>query len=219
MTIQRDTLATTQPLFAKPAVKAGSLLVLAFAAGITVFGLIRYSAKASELLPGISAARAFLSQSDRTDELYQFSMERVGTRLEYQLYEVEVVHAAGVAKIRLQLQKPGKGAAVKTYEQVVSETRFIEFWQALRKLETAQLTNLSPSTENLGQTSRQTASRTKRAPVTAETYRFKFQDGLEDYPNSFEVYAPEALEDSRYRQIRDLTEGFVKKTFGDSIEH
>jgi hypothetical protein len=192
--------------------KATRLCLVASALGLTVVGLLRYNATASDSLT-LSAAKALFFGEKAKDELYAFSMEQVGTQSSYTVFKVSVVKQGVEAKAFLQVQKANHDVAVRQYEKNLDPESFAKFWQALRELEAAQLTNLSPYTENLDPLSE---SSTTRVPASM-TYRFIFQDGVHDYPNSFEVYAPDSLKDTRYRQLRDVTAYFAQETFGQSV--
>lgn len=206
--------------------KVVGLFLVASALGITVVGLARYNAKASEATPGITALASTTSKSKQINELYRFSMEMNNVQSRYRVFSFEIVSQNGKSKAVLSLQKRAGDSAVKTYRKDIDEETFVAFWQALRELEVAQLTNLSPYTENLSQTEPQTKSPTEneslyRSPGTlksAGTYRFQFQDGLYDYPNSFEVYAPEAISDARYKALQGLTMLFVEEAFEEALE-
>ncbi len=198
------------------------LLVVASALGLMVGGSVRYSARASEIdlegLPTLLEAKSLLFGEATTDELYQFSMEYVGGRSSYRVFNVRVVEQGGVAKAFLQVQKTSQDAEVRQFEKAVDPASFAAFWQALRELEVAQLTDLSPYSEHLDQMDEDSVNRdlSKKVPPSL-TYRFQFQDGVHDYPNSFEVYAPGSLEDVRYQALKDLTERFVQETFGETF--
>jgi hypothetical protein len=192
--------------------KAIRLCLVASALGLTVVGLLRYNATASDSLT-LSGAKALLFGDKAEDELYTFSMEQVGTQSSYSVFKVSVVKQGVEAKAFLQVQKAGRDVAVRQYEKKLDPESFAKFWQALRELEAAQLTNLSPYTENLDQLSEGSAT---RVPASM-AYHFNFQDGVHDYPNSFEVYAPDSLKDTRYRQLRDVTAYFAQETFGRSV--
>ncbi len=136
----------------------------------------------------------------------------------YSVFNVSIVNQGGEAKAFLQVQKASEDAAVRQYERNLDAESFAKFWQVLRELEVAQLTDLSPYSENLDQRSvgSISAALVPKAPHSL-TYRFQFQDGIHDYPNSFEVYAPDSLKDVRYQKLRDLTDTFVQDTFGEVV--
>jgi hypothetical protein len=208
--------------------KAIRLFFVASLLGLmTMGGLLRYSARASEevsegvlggALPTLSAAKSLLFGEITADELYKFSMEQVGRQSGYVVFNVSVVEQGGEAKAFLQVQKTHHDGAVKQYEKNLDAESFAKFWQALRELEVAQLSDLSPYSENLNQLSRGSLSSAAipKVPHSA-TYRFQFQDGVYDYPNSFEVYAPDLLKDLRYQKLRDLTNSFVQETFSEVL--
>ncbi|MEM6451697.1 MAG: hypothetical protein AAF703_15425 [Cyanobacteria bacterium P01_D01_bin.105] len=177
------------------------------------------------------------------DGLYRFSMEIVGVSSAYKVFSLEVVARGASANANhkssteiginaqaiLTVQKKD-GGPVREYTKTLDAASFGPFWQDLRRLEVAQLINLSPQTEMFSlqwnSSDSDKYARQIQPKVTAysepkaepsSTYRFTFQDGLYDYPNSFEVYAPDALEDARYRDLRDLTHYFTEETFAEEI--
>ena len=220
-------------LLIKP--KSSKTIGLFLTAAAVIFSLasvLRYSAKASEFLTASSEAMALVKTVEKDvlneiapDSVYRFSMSVVGAASAYDLFELEIVAdgLAATAILRSQLRND----SLQTYEQMLDEGAFITFWKSLRSLETAQLSDLSPHTEafllSLNKSgvvnyaaleAKQTAMREQSSEAAmAIAYRFTFQDGLHDYPNSFEVYAPDALEDSRYLQLKNLAVQFAKETF------
>jgi len=199
--------------------KAVGIFTVASAVGIAVV------AKAADVLPSFSISlseprKAFVDELSQEafdqanpSQVRLFSMEVLNDASLAENFEISLVERGGEIKATLLTKPINLDDDVKTYETTVAAMTFAEFWVRLRELEVGQLTNLSPSTENMGRSKRIPSVRVK----DSSSYRFKFQDGLEDYPNSFDVYAPEALQDARYRQLRDLTEAFVLETFGDDI--
>lgn len=200
-------------LFKHPTAKAVGLLLGASVLAIGVAGIGRYSAFASELLPNLPIPRSVFAKSDSDNQLYHFSVEVVGSQISrsaaarYKVFEMELISQSGETTATLRLQGPEEGAELKTYRQPVDDEQFTYLWKQLRELEAEQLTDLSPYTERLGE-----ARPAKRVSGSA-TYRFKFQDGLHDYPNSFEVYAPEHLEDRRYEALTRLAMAFTADVF------
>lgn len=216
-------------LLIKP--KSSKTIGLFLTAAAVVFSLVsvlRYNAKASEFLTepveSRSLEESFMSAIE-PDGLYQFSMSVVGVSFEYEVFELELVARGLDAKAVLRLKE--RNGLLQEYERSIDEAAFRPFWRSLRSLEVAQLSDLSPHTEafilsldSAGEKN-YTASEVKQtatyyeAPdvVPSATYRFVFQDGLYDYPNSFEVYAPGALEDTRYYKLRDLAIRFAEETF------
>jgi hypothetical protein len=233
-------LLASRSTFTKKLIKASSsktigVFMLASALGIAVIGLARYSATASELMPRRSMAQIIFGLTPAHQELYKFSMAVSDVQIAkqsspspYQPFLLEVVSHNGETKAILQLQKSGQDPTPRRYEKNLDPETFAQFLQALRQLEVGQLTDLSPYSEvAIGQLSTpstsaqpnpqansQANSQASTQPATTETYHFTFQDGLKDYPNSFEVYAPEALEDTRYKALRDLTIRFALTHFG-----
>lgn len=166
------------------------------------------------------------------DGRYRFSMDIVGASSSYAVFSLDVVAQGTDAEVTLRVQKK-RGGPIKEYEKSLNEESFRPFWHSLRMLEVAQLTNLSPQTESFAlsldnpdskrsdfdswkQTGTVLAQPTVNVPKLelATTYRFTFQDGIYDYPNSFEVYAPDALVDTRYQHLKDLAHRFAEETFG-----
>lgn len=196
--------------------KAFGLLLVTSSLGVAVVGFARYNAKASEVLPKLSIPRSITAKKSEAERLHLFSMEIVGGQSHYDIFETELVDRGGEIKAILRIQKSGQDTEAREYEKVIEEETFVTFWKALRDLEVAQLTNLSPSTENIGEDVATPVFRTTRTTASA-TYGFKFQDGLYDYPNSFKVYAPDELQDTRYRKLRDLTEAFVSDIFDEVV--
>lgn len=219
--------------------KAVGLSLTIAAVGLGLFSVLRYSAKASEFL-GISAESVAVEDSFMSaiedDGLYRLSMNVVGAASEYEIFEVEIAARGLDAQATLRIK--ARAGELQEYEKALDEATFRQFWRSVRELEVAQLSDLSPHTEAFArridaeankryQTGDKARSETEDAlsqqaydvpkVESSATYRFTFQDGLYDYPNSFEVYAPDALEDARYRDLRDVTKQFVDEVFGTSV--
>ncbi|MFK8186490.1 MAG: hypothetical protein AB8B99_24190 [Phormidesmis sp.] len=224
--------------------KAIGLFLTTAAVGLGLVSLLRYNAKAESLaVLDIDASKTessaalnqdFMSAID-PDGIYRFSMDIVGGSSEYSVFSLEVVARGLDAQATLKVQDK-TGGSVEVYEQVLDEEKLRIFWRNLRSLEVAQLTNLSPQTEIFALTLdeldskysdveaavqlklAQSQAAAPNAPknTSSAIYRFTFQDGLYDYPNSFEVYAPNALQDARYRNLKDLAHRFADETFGKS---
>ena len=200
-------------LLKHPAAKAAGLLLGTAVLALGVTGIDRYSAFASEVLPNFPIPKSVFAKSDENDQRYHFSMEVVGNRASrsavaaYKVFEMDLTSQSGETVAMLRLQGREEGDDLKTYQKSVSDEQFVRLWRLLRELDAEQLTDLSPYTERLGE-----AEATKRVSGAA-TYRFKFQDGLYDYPNSFEVYAPEHLEDDRYDALARLAMTFTVEVF------
>jgi hypothetical protein len=212
--------------------KAIRLFLVASAVGVSIGSLVHYNARASEsaleAFPSLSAAKSLFLKEESDDDVHRFSMERVGPQSSYAVFNVSVVEQGGETKAFLQVQKAHQNEAVRLYEKELDPESFAQFWQALRQLEVAQLTNLSPYSENLDEVSGsvsqsqsalnpEAVQRVKRVP-SSMTYRFQFQDGVHDYPTSFEVYAPDFIKDARYSKLCNLTERFVQETFGEAVK-
>ncbi len=189
-------------------------------------GLARYNAKASEALLGLSVLDSAVAKNEQISQQYKFSMEMTNLASRYRAFSFEVVSQNSKTKAVLSVQRRNGEAAVETYGKDIDEETFVAFWQALRELEVAQLTNLSPYTENLAlQHESQKEDAINRPPSnvvpntvkSAATYRFQFQDGRYDYPNSFEVYAPEAIADARYKALQDVATLFVENAFAEEL--
>ncbi len=214
----------------KSALKVIGIAVLAMVAGLSALGLERYGAIASEVLPAFNLSAKDFSAKDLSAEslsteverdasvmphVHHFAMAVVGGRstlpelAQYQLVEMELLAKGGEPSVVLRLQRTGREQPVQEYERAVSEAYFSDVWRRLQDLEVAQLTNLSPYTEQI------TTYKTVSRRLVSATYRFQFKDGLYDYPNSFEVHAPEQLEDTRYRDVRDLSFVVLSQNFGD----
>ena len=200
-------------LINKPLSKAIGLLLVTASVGSIAVALDHYKAQASDTLPDLSITRTLMRREPKADRLHVFSMEIFGGKSRYEIFEAELTDRGGDIKATLRVKKTGQDIIVREYTETVSETSFERLWSELRALDVEQLTDLSPSTENIGE---ETTSSPVRLAEASATYGFKFQDGLHDYPNSFEVYAPEALEDTRYRKLRDLANDFVIETFGEA---
>lgn len=203
-----------------------ALFALAAVVGTAIASREGYGAAASELLPNFSSLAAsstasFITSDNDTQQprLRHFGMSLVNGRSaepmlsDYQLFELAVMAEGNSVKATLGLQKLGNNQPVKRYERTISEKQFAELWPQLQALEVAQLTNLSPYTEDLENTTRLLRDRTN----TSDTYSFYFKDGVYDYPNSFEVYAPESLKDTRYQDLKLVSLGFTEATFGDVL--
>lgn len=193
--------------------KAVGVFIVTSAVGIAVV------AKAADVLAPFSGPRKVFDNgpskglSDRTNpnQLRSFSMEVLNDASRSENFAFSLVERGGDITATLQIKSTNQSANSQAYETAVSAAEFVDFWVRLRELEVEQLTNLSPSTENIGSTH----SLAKIKTTASSRYRFKFQDGLEDYPNSFDVYAPEELQDTRYQALRELSEAFVLETFGE----
>lgn len=203
-----------------PAVKTAGILVIASAVGISVAGPERSGAIAAEMLPKFSLNKVVADTPTPAEQrVHHFSMSVVSGRstipalAPYQKVEVEIVAKGVEPLVILHLQKTGRHEPVQSHERAVSEVYFSEIWQRLRDLETAQLTDLSPYTENLDKADHLLSS----FNTASATYRFQFKDGVYDYPNSFEVHAPEHLKDSRYQALRDLAFLVLDQSFGDVL--
>ncbi|MEL6901333.1 MAG: hypothetical protein AAFP07_10310 [Cyanobacteria bacterium J06606_4] len=201
-----------------PVVKSLGLFSVALSLGLTVFGPEGYSAIASEVLPKFSlSAEADADKS--VPRVHQFGMSVVGGRsttealTKYKIFETTLIDQDGQIKATLRLQAVGQNQPIKEFETTVSEARFVALWQQIRDLETAQLTNISPYTENLEEGPIRIVERN----ISSATYGFHFKDGVYDYPNSFEVYAPEHLEDDRYQNLKMLSLSFAQEVFADQL--
>lgn len=206
--------------FIKPSFfKAVGIFIVTSAVGIAVV------AKAADVLPAFSVSRKGfvdelskeLSDPTNPNQLRLFSMEVLNDASRTENFEVSIVERGRDIKATLRIKPATPGAEVKAYETTVTAVAFAEFWMRLRELEVEQLTNLSPSTENIGVNNDRSKRFSSVRTRDSSSYRFKFQDGLEDYPNSFDVYSLEALQDTRYRKLRDLTEAFVIELFGADV--
>lgn len=206
--------------FSKPSFsKVVGIFIVTSAVGVVVV------AKAANVLPMFSMPRQVFANelskelSDKTNpnQLRAFSMEVLNDASRAENFEISLVERGRDIKATLLIKPVTQDGAVKEYETTVSAVAFAEFWVQLRELEVEQLTNLSPSTESIGKSKGSSTGLSAVRTKDSSSYRFKFQDGLEDYPNSFDVYAPKELKDTRYRQLRDLTEAFVLESFGDDI--
>lgn len=208
-----------------PAVKISGVLAVMAIVGLGVAGLKQYGAIAAEVRQNLgltaladSVAQVALPPHEEPRD-YRFSMALVGGRVNipelarYQRVEVEMVAKGSRSSVSLLLQKAGRNQPLQTFERVVSADYFTQVWQALRDEEISQLTNLSPHTEDLGEWE----SRLSTFKASAATYSVYFKDGVYDYPNSFEVHAPEHLKDVRYQSVRDLGLQVIKQRFGDVI--
>lgn len=197
--------------------KTAGLLALASAFGFAVVGVTRYNAKASEILPRLSIANLTNRKAD-ANQLRIFSVEIYGGQSRYEIFEAEFVDRGGDVSAVLTVKKAGRDERVETYEKTVDDASFEKLWLSLRSLEVAQLTDLSPSTESIGEKSEPFFQGSGASRMVASaSYGFKFQDGLRDYPNSFEVYAPERLQDRRYQALRDLSVAFIEDVFDYSV--
>ncbi|MGD1865153.1 MAG: hypothetical protein ACFB0D_11415 [Phormidesmis sp.] len=202
--------------------KATGIVVVSGVVGLSVLGLERYSAIASEVLPRFNLSAAAEVEASPVQRVHHFAMTIVGGRstipglAQYQLVEMELLAKGAEPSVVLRLQKNGRNQPVQEYERAVSEAYFSQIWQNLRDLEIAQLTDLSPYTEKV-MTSKPVSSSLTAAPKASATYRFQFKDGLYDYPNSFEVHAPEQLEDFRYEGVRDLGFSVLADSFSDVL--
>lgn len=200
-----------------------ALLALVAVVGTAIASRESYVATASELLPNFSSRTASPTASGNDTQqqprLRHFSMSLVNRRSvepmlsDYQLFELAVMADGGSVKATLALQKVGDHQPVQRYERIIPEEQFVALWTQLQALEAAQLTNLSPYTEDLENTTRLLRDRTN----TSDTYSFYFKDGVYDYPNSFEVYAPESLKDTRYQNLKLVSLGFAEATFSDVL--
>ena len=212
------------------------------AVGFGLFSALRYKAKASEFVTPPLVSRtvdtppkeilrkeALISEIEAGDR-YRFSMVKVGGLSQYEVYELDITAQGTDAQAQLRIKE--RNGTVENHEKTLDAESFKAFWTTLRRLETAQLTDLSPYTEVFTQNldspkltvaaavktdDQQTAYRMPSIKSSA-TYRFTFQDGRHDYPNSFEVHAPEALEDTRYRQLKNATHRFVNGTFDEVFD-
>jgi len=214
--------------------KVVGIVAVSSALGLSVLGSERYSAIfsgmgsaiASEVLPGFNLSAAAESEASSVQRVHQLSMSVVGGRstipalAQYQRVEMELLAKGAEPSVMLRLQEKGRNQPIQEYERAVSEAYFSQVWQQLRDLETAQLTNLSPYTEQItaNEFGNKSDSLSLVAKTTASaTYRFQFKDGLHDYPNSFEVHAPEQLKDTRYKGVRDLAFTVLADSFGDVL--
>ncbi|MEL6158993.1 MAG: hypothetical protein AAFQ40_01285 [Cyanobacteria bacterium J06623_5] len=201
-----------------PVVKSLGLFVVALSLGLTVFGPEGYSAIASEVLPKFSLS-AEADGEKAVPRVHQFSMSVVGGRsttealTKYKIFETTLTDQDGEIKATLRLQATGQNQPIKEFESAVSEAQFVALWQQIRDLEVAQLTDVSPYTENLDEGPVRLVERN----ISSATYGFHFKDGVYDYPNSFEVYAPEHLEDSRYQSLKMLSLSFAQEIFGGQL--
>lgn len=181
---------------AHPVFKASGILMTATVTGLSVIGPEKYGAIAAEVRQNFSLsaeAQVPASQAEKEQRIHQFSMAVVGGRsnipelAKYQRVEAEIVARGTKASVILRVQKIGRNQPIEEYERAISEAYFSQVWQDLRDLEIAQLTNLSPYTEDL-----MTAVNGRTTfEENSSTYNFHFKDGIYDYPNSFEVHAPE----------------------------
>ncbi|MEM9087371.1 MAG: hypothetical protein AAGC93_01380 [Cyanobacteria bacterium P01_F01_bin.53] len=197
----------------KPLSKAIGLLLVTASVGSIAIALDHYKAQASDTLPDLSITRTLMRREPKADRLHVFSMEIFGGRSRYEVFEAELTDRGGEIKATLRVKKTGQDTVVREYTETVTEASFELLWYKLLALDIAQLTDLSPATENIGE---ETSVKPARPTVASATYGFKFQNGLHDYPNSFEVYAPDALEDKRYSKLRDVATEFVIETFGET---
>ena len=204
------------------ALKIAGIIVVSSAVGLRVQGEERYSAFASEVLPNFSLSNAAKAEASQVQRVHHFSMTIVGGRstisslAQYQRVEMELSAKGAAPSVVLRLQKNGRDQPVQEYERAVSEDYFSHFRQNLRDLEIAQLTDLSPYSEQIT-TGKQVSLSLVSTPAASATYRFQFKDGLYDYPNSFEVHAPDQLEDTRYQGVRDLAFVVLTESFGDVL--
>ncbi|MEO0768732.1 MAG: hypothetical protein AAFY72_04755 [Cyanobacteria bacterium J06649_4] len=220
----KPTYQSVSPLVAK----AILCFVIASVLGLLVVGFESYSALATPeqkklaagMLPKISlGADSEETVEDKATRLHQFGMTLSSGRSttpilsKYQTFETTLDVQGTTLTATLRVQNLGKEQPVKVYEREVSEAQFTAMWQALRDLETAQLTNLSPYTENLEEAPNRLTTRFE----SSATYSFYFKDGVYDYPNSFEVYAPEVLKDGRYESLKVLSLEFAQEVFPDVL--
>lgn len=208
--------------FAYAALKAIGIIAVSLATGLSVLGVERYSAIAAEMLPKLTLNTAADSEPTPVQRVHLFSMMVVGGRstipalAPYQLVEMELLAKDGEPSVVLRLQENGRNQPIQEYERAISEAYFSQSWQHLQDLEVAQLTDLSPYTEQV-MAAKQSSRRLVSAPIASATYRFQFKDGLYDYPNSFEVHGPEQLEDGRYMGVRNLAFTVLADSFGDVL--
>lgn len=200
-----------------------ALLALVAVVGTAIASRGGYGAAASELLPNFSSRTqsptASGNDAQQQPRLRHFGMSLVNGRSaepmlsDYQLFELAIMADGSSVKATLALQKLGDDQPTQRYERTISEEQFMALWPRLQALEVAQLTNLSPYTEDLENATRLLRDRTNES----DTYSFYFKDGVYDYPNSFEVYAPESLKDTRYQDLKLVSLGFAAVTFGDVL--
>ena len=210
-------------------VKTTTLVGLAGIVGFSVGGPEKSRKLTAEVLPKFSLKAALeevsiaqntsIQQPATQQRVHHFSMTIIGGRSTipamsgYQRVEAEIVAKDAEPKVILRLQEIGRNQPIHEFERDVSEAYFSNIWQQLRELEVAQLTDLSPFTEHIND---ETNPRPKFSDTSA-TYRFHFKDGVYDYPNSFEVHAPEHLEDKRYQQLSALTYLVLADSFGELL--
>ncbi|MEL6489169.1 MAG: hypothetical protein AAFV85_15680 [Cyanobacteria bacterium J06634_6] len=208
--------------------KVSAISAIAAGVGFSMLGPARYSAIATELLPGLSFGKKTTTderaQANLPSQLYHFSMSITGGQAtvpglaDYRRFEVVLTtkHIAEDSgpRVILRLQQAGGYQPVYEYTQPLTNDEFSGLWQQLRTLEAAQLVNSSPYTEDQDSA----AGRIAIAPTPSATYQFEFKDGVYDYPNSFEVHAPEQLIDQRYQALRNVMLGLVAERFGDVLE-
>lgn len=203
------------------ALKLSAVAAAAISVGIVVMGAERYSAIATDALPKLSSGTKV--DTDLPTKILEqgqhVSMSIVGGHAtlpalsQYQRVEVELFFRGSEPSAILRLQKSGRRQPMQEYSKALSKAEFAHVWQQLQTLEAAQLTDLSPYTEDL----EKAASRIAIAPTPSATYQFRFKDGVYDYPNSFEVHAPEQLSDRRYQAMRDVMFVAMAQQFGDVL--